>query len=60
MQLVLVISGYFDKKRNKKAKLNFLIFFYFFFDLMNAQINYQNNEYCKIDHFNYKNKMYKL
>ena len=27
---------------------------------MNTQINPQNNEYYKIDHFNYKNKMYKL
>ena len=52
-QLMLVISGYFDKKRDKKTKKKFL-------DLMNTQINHQNIVYCKIDHFTYKNKMYKL
>ena len=57
-QLVLVISSYFDKKNVIKRKIK--IFRFFFLDLMNTQINHQNNEHCKIDHVNYKNKMYKL
>ena len=27
-QLMLIINGYFDKKRDKRAKLNFPIFFF--------------------------------
>ena len=59
---MLVISSYFDKKRDKKAKLNFAnnLFLFFSLDLMNTKKNHQNIEYYKIDHFTYKNKIYKL
>ena len=38
-QLVLVISSYFDQKRAKKAKLNFLNNFFYFFSLFNEHTN---------------------